>query len=122
MFHLLHTCVPHARDALPSLARARPNARPLRRSAPHSFQEASAIKVEFLDVESAPDAAAKQPKSVTSLLFQHLYLEAASRCWNYRSAADLPYCNALANMCVLSGADRSLQLCKLYEVSAHPGL
>ena len=50
--------------------------------------------------------------TITSLLFQHYYLKAVSRCLNFGGADDIVYCQQLANLCTLQLYDTNSQACK----------
>lgn len=49
--------------------------------------------------------------TVTSVTFEHYYLQAVSKCMFSGTPADVAYCHQLANLCVLQLYDRNSQAC-----------
>jgi|TARA_B110000208_G_scaffold134273_1_gene162438 hypothetical protein len=69
-----------------------------------AYDESLAINVKFTD-----------GSTVNSIVFKHLYLWSATRCFQWGRAGDTQACEALANLCVLNHYKSTSTPCKLYS-------
>ena len=74
----------------------------------------TSVSTPFVSIESAASVVTYSSGSVTSATFLHYFSIAATRCKYYGGAQDIPYCQILANLCVLQVYDSSSTVCSLF--------